>query len=213
MKKFNLLKEIIIVDHNDLIRAINSQKEFGITLNGEITYTPDEEIVIYKGKHTPSISALKPSKVLTPQELLGPNYKTAQSEDKIGIKASNAWREIVQFNYDKALYDDTSADGVFEFSDKDLEQIGWHADEFEISYRELIEFMEKECSGTLLCIEQEEPYHFSGMGFIENPKETYKKLYEFTRQKVKEKMETDPLYAVEKLSEDEKEAARFFALL
>ncbi len=213
MKKFNLLKEIIIVDQNELLKAINSQKEFGITLDGNITYRPDEEILIYKGKHTPSISALKPQKPLTPQEMFGPNYKTAQSENKIGIKASNAWKEIVQLNYDKALYDDTSADGVFEFSDKDLEQIGWHADEFEVSYRDLIDFMEKECSGTLLCIEQEEPYHFSGMGFIDDPKESYEKLYEFARKKVQEKMKTDPLFAPDNLSEDEEEAARFFKLL
>jgi len=214
MKKVNLLKEIIIVDKNELLNAINSQREFGIKLDGSITYEPHEEIVIFKGSHKPKISALAPPKPITIGEILGQNYKIAESEGKIGIKAANAFREIVKFNYDNALYDDTSADGVYEFADKKLEEIGWHADEFEVSYRELIDVLEEKAEGTLLCIEQEEPsYQFSGLGFVDDKEAAYKLLYDYTQEKIKEKINTDPLYAKENLSEDEKEAARYFKVI
>ncbi len=214
MKKFNLLKEIIIVDKNELLSAINSQKEFGIKLDGSITFEPQNEIVIYKGIHKPKISSLTPPKPVSIQEILGENYKTAENEGKVGIKAAKAFREIVQLNYDNALYDDTSADGVFEFADKKLEEIGWHADEFEIKYRELIEVLEEKCEGTLLCIEQEKPsYQFSGIGFVDDKEEAYNLLYDYAKEKIKEKMASDPLFAPENLSEDEEEAARYFNLL
>ena len=214
MKKFNLLKEIIIVDKQELLNAINSQKGFGIKLDGSITYNPQNEIVIYKGQHTPKVSALAPPKPISIQGILGENYKMVENEGKIGIKAANAFREIVKFNYDNALYDDTTNEGVHEFADKKLEEIGWHADEFEIKYRELIEVLEEKCDGTLLCIEQEKPsYQFSGIGFIDDKEAAYKILYDYVREKIEEKMKEDPLFSPENLSEDEEEAARYFKLL
>ncbi len=214
MKKFNLLKEIIIVDKQELLNAINSQKGFGIKLDGSITYNPQNEIVIYKGQHTPKVSALAPPKPISIQEILGENYKMVENEGKIGIKAANAFREIVKFNYDNALYDDTTNEGVHEFADKKLEEIGWYADEFEIKYRELIEVLEEKCDGTLLCIEQEKPsYQFSGIGFIDDKEAAYKILYDYVREKIEEKMKEDPLFSPENLSEDEEEAARYFKLL
>ena len=212
MKKFNLLKEIIIVDKNELLQAINSQKEFGIKLDGSITYTPHRDIVIYKGKHTPKQVSLAPPKPLSIEELLGHEYKMVENEGKIGIKAANAWREIVKFNYDLAMYDDTTNDGIAEFSNKKLENIGWYADEFEISYRELVDVMEERCAGVLLCIEQDEPYQFSGLGFIDDPKKCYETLYRYAKEKILSKIETDELYKVENLSDDEKEAAEFFGI-
>ncbi len=213
MKKINLLKDIVIVEKNELLNAINSQKPFGITVDGRITYTPNEEIVIYKGQHTPSVSALTPPKPITVEKLLGENYKVVETEDKVAIKASMAWQEIIKLNYENSSYDDTTNDGVHEFSDKKLEEIGWHADEFEIKYRELIDIIEEKCEGTLLCVEQEEPYRFSGLGFIADNEHAYEVLYEHCQKRIKQIIETDPLYAPENLSDDEEEAARYFKVL
>jgi len=211
MKKFNLFKEIIIVDEQEFLNAINSQKEFGITLEGKITFTPKKEIVIFQGKHTPKLNAITPPKPLTIEEFLGKNYKSLTQEGKVGIKATLAWQDIVKLNYEKALYDDTSTDGVAEFADKDLEDIGWHATEFDIEYRELIEQLEQKCSGVLLCIEQESPsYQFSGLGFVDDTKEAYKILFTYCQNKIKEKLQNDPLY--ETLTEDEKEACEYFQI-
>jgi hypothetical protein len=214
MKKVNLLKKIIIADKKELLQALNSQKYFGITVDGKITYTPDEEVVIFKTKHTPKLTPLTPSKPLDIAEVLGSNYKVVENEEQVGIKASLAWQEIIKLNYDLALYDDTTGDGIDEFSDNDLEALGWHADEFEIKYRELVEVLENKCEGLLLCIEQEEPsYRFSGLGFITDPKSAYEVLFEYVQKKIAQKMEQDPLYAKEKLTDDEQEAAKYFKLL
>jgi hypothetical protein len=214
MKKVNLLKEIIIVNKNDLLQAINSQKYFGITVDGKITYTPDEEVVIFKTKHTPTTSALTPPKPLDIAELLGSNYKIATNEEHIGIKASLAWQDIITMNYDLAMYDDTTGDGIDEFADKKLEELGWWADEFEIKYRELVEVLEKTAQGLLLCIEQEEPsYRFSGLGFVFDVEEAYNILFQYAQEKIAKKMKEDPLFAPDKLTDDEKEAAQYFKLL
>jgi hypothetical protein len=210
MDKFNLLKEIIIVEKQPLLNAISSQKYFGICLNGEITFDPDNKIVIYKGKHTPKISALTPKKPISIKDFLGPNYRVAEDQTKVGIKASTAWQDIIGFNYDNALYDDTTAEGVHEFSDDSLEQIGWYADEFGIDYRELIDIIEANCKGTLLCVEQEEPYNFSGLGFVDDPKEAYDLLYNHCQEKIKNKIATDTLYKKDQLNNSELEAAKFF---
>ena len=214
MKKFNLLKEIIIVDESELSKAVNSQKKFGIALDGTITYTPDEEIVIFKAQVDQIDSLSLSSQLTTIQKIFGESYKIAKKEGKIGIKASYAFREIVKLNYNLALYDDTSADGVFEFADKKLEEIGWHADEFGISYRELIEELEERAKGVLLCIEQEKPsYQFSGLGFVDDVDAAYELLFSYARKRVEKKIKEDPLYKKENLSSDEKEAAHYFGVL
>ena len=213
MKKINLLKDIIIVDKNALLQAINSQKEFGITAFGEIVYEPKEEILIYRGKLTPKHSALKPPKPLTIQQLLGENYKIVENEDKVAIKAALAWQDIIKLNYTNASYDDTTNDGVNEFSNQKLEEIGWWADEFEIKYRELIDIIEKECEGTLLCVEQDEPYRFSGLGFIADNEHAYRLLYQYCKEKIEHLIASDPLYAKENLNDDEQKAAQYFGIL
>ncbi len=206
MKKFNLIQEIIIIDKTQLLEAISSEKEFGITIDGHITYKPNKEIVIYKGKAS--------SKHSTITELLGTNYKIAENENQIAIKASLAWQNIIKYNYNLATYDDTTNEGVNEFEDNKLEKLGWHADEFDISYRELIEEMEKKCDGTLLCIEQEEPdYRFSGLGFVSDLTQAYKTLFTYAQEKIKEKLQNDPYFQKETLNEDEQIAARYFKIL
>ena len=208
MKKVNLLKEIIVVNKDELLKAINSQKEFGIKLDGSITYTPDNDIIIFKAKHTPKTSALSSPKSFDLGEFFGHNYKIAEVEDKIGIKASGAWQDIIKLNYEKATYDDTTNDGINEFEDKDLEDIGWWADEFDIKYRELVEVMEKECDGTLLCIEQDN--QFSGLGFLADYKEAYDVLYNYCKNKIKTIIKQDSIYANNNFNDDELEALKYF---
>lgn len=216
MKKCNLFKEIITVEKSALLQAFNSSKEFAITTQGEILYTPFEkkEPFIFQGKHTPKPSSvLAPSAPPTLNALLGENYQVVEDEERVLIKAFSNWQEIIRLNIDRASYDDTTADGVAEFSNPSLEDIGWNATEFEISYRELIGVLEARCEGTLLCIEQEDPYRFSGLGFIADDKEAYNTLFGYCQEKVKELMQTQSHFAKEKLSGDELDAAEFFELL
>lgn len=216
MKKFNLFKEIITVKKSALLQAFNSSKEFAITTKGEILYAPfdKKDPFIFQVKHTPKpSSALAPSAPTTLHSLLGESYQVVEDDDRVLIKAFSNWQEIIRLNIDRASYDDTTADGVAEFSNPALEDIGWNATEFEISYRELIGVIEEQCEGTLLCIEQEDPYRFSGLGFIADDKEAYNTLFTYCQAKITELIETQTHFAKEKLNGDELDAAEFFEVL
>ena len=206
MKKFNLFNEIIITDKSTLLQAINSAKLFGIDINGTIKYEPFEnnDILIYQGK---------PEIVEDFKNVLGKNYQLVEDADRVLIKAFSNWQELIAINTPRASYDDTTADGVAEFSNSDLEDIGWHATEFNINYRTLVELLEEKCEGTLLCIEQEDPYQFSGLGFLSDNDSAKKVLFEFCQSKVKDMIENDPLFKKEDLTDDEEDAAKFFKII
>ncbi len=209
MKKFNLFKEIIVVERSSLLHALNSSKKFAISYNGTIVYEPftGDLISIYEGT-IPPVSPLSTNLARPITEILGKEYRIVEDGNRILIKASGAWQNIISFNQRRALYDDTSGDGIAEFSDKTLETIGWHATEFHIKYRELVDLFEKECEGILLCIEQEEPYQFSGLGFLFDMEVAQKLGFKYCADIIKDKIANDDEFAT--LSDDEKEAAEFF---
>lgn len=209
MKKFNLFKEIIVLSKEDFLRAVNSTKRFAITYKGEIVYEPFESslISIYEGS-VPPLSPLSTDLSRPIASMLGDNYRVVEDDERILIKAAGAWQNIIGFNRLRALYDDTTADGIDKFSDKALEEIGWQATEFNISYRNIVEQFEKECEGILLCIEQEEPYQFSGLGFLSNLEHIRQTAYEYCAAIIKDKIENDSDYST--LTDDEEEAAKFF---
>jgi hypothetical protein len=144
--------------------------------------------------------------------MFGANYQIAEDGDRALIKAFSNWQNIIGFNTDGASYDDTTADGVAEFSNKELENIGWHATEFNINYRTLVEVLEDECEGIVLCIEQEEPYQFSGLGFLSDNEHAKEVLFEYSKKEAKKLMAEDKHFAKDNLEDDELEAAEFFEL-
>jgi hypothetical protein len=206
MKKFNLFNEIIITDKPTLLQAINTSKLFGINSNGEIKYEPfeDKEILIYQGK---------PEIVKDFEKVLGKNYQLVEDEDRVLIKAFSNWQELIAVNTPRASYDDTTADGVAEFSNSDLENIGWNAIEFNITYRTLVELLEENCEGIMLCIEQEDPYQFSGLGFIHNDENAKEVLFNYCQTKIKDMIDNNPDFKREELTDDEEEAAQFFKIV
>ena len=216
MKKFNLFNEIIIVNKQELLKAINSSKEYGINIKGEIKYAPfdEKEILIYQGRHTPKpANALMPSQAPTLAQIFGDKYQIVEDDGRVLIKAFSNWQELIRINKQRASYDDTTGDGVDKFANESLEDIGWNATEFNINYRTLVNVLEEKCDGTLLCIEQEEPYQFSGLGFLDDDTQAQKVLFSYCQNEIKKIMSEDPLYAKENLSDDEKEAAEYFKCL
>lgn len=216
MKQFNLFNEIIIVNKAKLLQAINTSKEYGINTKGEIIYAPfsEKEILIYQGKHIKkAANALTPSKAPSIGEVFGTNYQIVEDDERVLIKAFSNWQELIKVNMPRASYDDTTGDGVDKFANQELEDIGWNATEFDINYRTLVTILEKECTGTLLCIEQEDPYQFSGLGFLEDDKEAIQVLFSYCQETIKKIMQEDPLYTADKLSDDEEEAAKFFKVI
>jgi len=216
MKKFNLAKEIMVFNRQDILAAIASNKEFGLTTTGDVEYPPFNEtsLFIFKGKSTPpKSSALSIPKPVTLVDVIGNDYRVVEDEGRILIKAGLAWNGIISFNNKSAEYDDTTADGIAEFKDKELEAIGWHADEFKTAYRELVEVMEEKCEGTILCIEQEEPYQFSGLGFVSDLECARKEVFAYAQAKAADKIKNDDEFKIEMLTDDEEEAARFFKVI
>jgi hypothetical protein len=212
MKKFNLQKEIIVVEHEALLTALHSDRFFGITIEGNIEYEPfnSDSIYIFQGKSTQQDAK---SKTLSLSELLGNQYRIVEDDERVLIKAHFAWQQILALNISHADYDDSTADGIGNFSDAYLEEIGWHATEFDISYREMAEYLEATCEGVLLCVEIDEPYQFSGLGFITNRTCAHQQLYAFCQKRALKKMQNDPDFSSDLLTDDEHDAATFFALL
>ena len=216
MKKFNLFNEIIIVNKQELLKAINSSKEYGINIKGEIKYAPfdEKEILIYQGRHTPKpANALMPSQAPTLAQIFGDKYQIVEDDGRVLIKAFSNWQELIRVNTQRASYDDTTGDGVDKFANESLEDIGWNATEFNINYRTLVNVLEEKCDGTLLCIEQEEPYQFSGLGFLNDSTQSQEVLFSYCQNEIRKMMNEDPLYAKENLNDDEKEAAEYFKCL
>jgi hypothetical protein len=211
MKKFNLFKEIIVVAKDDFLRAASSAKPFAITVDGEIRYVPlpSNTISIFEGQ-IPPLSPLSPTMVRPISEMLGKEYRIVEDDDRILIKAAGAWQNIIGLNRSRALYDDTTADGIDKFSDKELEQIGWHATEFNITYREIVEQFENKAEGTILCIEQEEPYQFSGLGFLNDIEHARKIAFDYCKGSIEEKLRNDDEFST--LNDDEEEAALYFQI-
>ncbi len=211
MKKFNLFKEIVVVAKNDFLNAVNSAKTFAITLSGEIRYAPfsEDTISIFEGQIPPP-SPLSPNLSRPIDQMLGKEYRVVEDDERILIKASGAWQNIIRNNRLRALYDDTTADGIDKFADKELEQIGWHATEFNITYREIVEQFENSCDGTVVCIEQEEAYQFSGLGFVSDIEQTRSVAYEYCAAIIRDKIANDPDYKT--LTDDEEEAALYFKI-
>lgn len=209
MKKFNLFKEIIVVQRNDLLRALNSNKRFAISYSGDVVFEPFEAnlISIYEGS-IPPVSPLASNLARPLSDILGNNYRIVEDDDRILIKATAAWQSIIGFNRIRALYDDTSGDGIAEFSDKTLETIGWHATEFNIQYRDIVDQFEEKCEGILICIEQEEPYQFSGLGFLFDMKGAQKLAFDYCADVIKDKIANDKDFAT--LNDDEEEAKNYF---
>jgi len=216
MKKFNLFNEIITTSRQELLKAINSTRLFGINIKGEVLYSPfkENEILIYEGKHTPKpVNALMPAKPQSLEEIFGKNYQILEDDDRILIKAFANWQELIGVNTPRASYDDTTNDGVDLFSNEDLEELGWQATEFSIPYRVFVELLEEKCAGTILCIEKEEPsYQFSGLGFIEDNKEAYKVMFDFAKSKINDVITHNENFKDEFLSDDQIEALEYFKL-
>ncbi|MBW6487843.1 hypothetical protein [Sulfurimonas sp.] len=206
MKKFNLFKEIITVDRKNLQEAIDAKKTFGIDINGRVCNEPftTDDIFIYIGTPNANVAL---------SEALGSKYQVVEDDNRVLIKAFSNWQKIIGFNTTRATYDDTTADGVDEFSTKEMENIGWHAAEFNIKYRTLVELLEEKCDGTLICIEQEDPYQFSGLGFVSNLDNARDTLFNYCQTEVKRLITEDEDFAKESLNDDELEAAEFFKAL
>jgi len=215
MKKFNLFNEIITSSKTEILKAINKNKTFAINISGEVLSEPidTKEILIFKDKlEITNSTGLNQSKPQSLADMFGKNYQIVEDGDRVLIKAFSNWQALIAINTPNASYDDTTADGVAEFGNKDLESLGWNATDFNVGYRSLVEVLEEKCSGYILCIEQVDPYQFSGLGFISDNKEAYDILFTYCQERIKKIMLEDSDFAKDNLDDDELEVLKFFKL-
>ena len=207
LKKINLLKELIIVDNNELSQALTSNKKFGIVVDGSIKYSPFEtkDIFIYQGKFSPALV-----RVQNKQELLGPNYQIEQEKESILIKANNAWQDIINYNLPNCDYANTSDSGVNEFGDEKMEDMSWMIIDFDVTYKEMITFLEKNVEITLLCMQGDEPSQFSSIGYFDNISAAQNTFYDFCQSVIVDKLANDADYTYDYLDEDQIEAVEYF---
>lgn len=212
MKKINLLTETIVISKSELTQALNSNKEFGLTITGDIKFAPFHpvDIFIYQGK---TAQAATPALNISVQELLGTNYKVTEEDEHVLIKAADAWQDIIGYNLHNCDYEDTAAEGVTQFKDEEIEDMGWMIIDFDVSYKELIEMLEEKADITLICVESEEPYLFSKMGYFNDIEGTRKLLFDFCKDIIQDKIANDADYAIDLLDEDQHEAAEFFKVI
>lgn len=216
MKKFNLLQEIVAVNKAQLNAAVNAANPFGITIHGAIHHPPFDAKACYVFQGSvvpPAASSILPAKSPNLSDLLGGTLQITDTGESVLLKCGRDWQNIIRINLPNADYDDTTGDGIAEFTDTQLEEIGWQATEFGISYRELVDRIEAHCDGTLLCIENEgEHYQFSGMGFIADLACARKQCFDHCVQTIGKMIAHDENYAASELTDDEEEALAFFAI-
>jgi hypothetical protein len=215
MKVYNLLNYQVEVDKSAFLNAINAQKPIAITLAGNIvegeqnTLPAQPYIFVGKPKSLVGSTLIKPTPLA---KILGDNYEVKDNGDKISIYAGKAWQEVLKANEPFYLYQDTTSDGVTEFSDNELDDLIWYSCEFGINYREVAEFLEQNVEGTVVCVENENPYHFNGCVYAENIEEARKKAFEFIKETLKKRIENKEI-DLDNLEDNEEEALKFFGLI
>jgi len=215
MKVYNLLNYQVEVDKNAFLNAINVQKPIAITLEGNIVegeqniLPAQPYIFVGKPKSLVGSALVKPTPLA---KILGDNYEVKDNGDKISIYAGRAWQEVLKANEPFYLYQDTTSDGITEFSDNELDDLIWYSCEFSINYREVAEFLEQNIEGTVICVENENPYHFNGCAYAENIEEARKKAFEFIKETLKKHIDNKEI-DLDNLEDDEEEALKFFGLI
>ena len=212
MKVFNLFDEIIVLDKQTFLESLNSNKEFGINISGEIVYAPfkNYEMLIYK---TPPQSAMIAGEIASVEDALAKQYHWLIDEERILIKAAQNWKKIVTMNKLRASYDDTTGYGVAAFMDMELQEMGWHASEFNIDYRDIVTFLEEHCEGTIFCIAKAEPFMFHGLGFFSDNAQAKKIMFEYCHTEIKKRLTQAQEFKADDLNSDQGDAADYFGCL
>ena len=214
MQFFNLTEKRIRIDKKAFFEAINLSEPIGITYQGEIVKVQDTVLpsmpYIYLGTPASLVgdAAIPPTPLA---KVLGENYEVKDEGEKIAIDAARAWKELLQINEPFALYCDTTADGIAEFNDKELEDLIWYSCEFGLNYREVAEHLEKSVDGVVLCIETQRPYNFNGCAFVDDIEAAREEAKKFLKSAIEEKLQKGEV-DMQNLSDEEEAALAFFGI-
>lgn len=208
MNKINIKDLELNIDITQVLNLYASKSSIIIDVDGKI-YNNIEDVrkkaVIYKNINNKQLSSMLDAKAIASS--LFADYKPVIAGAICKIKPVGNWQNIIDMNKENMLYFDHQSDGVEIFEDKILEDYGWHASALEINYREISEFIEESCEGTLLCYDNE--IQFSGFVIIENIEDVRVKVKDFIVKKANENLENQ---LIDKEDDDVIEAFEFFGI-
>lgn len=208
MKQVDIKSLSVEIDITKVLNAITLKKDLEIDINGKIYI--DEKCdfktaLIYKLNPSDKVSSVLDINTLVLN--LFKNYKPVVSGSKCTLKPLGAWQDVILLNQPRMLYYDHQTDGVELFEDKELEDIGWNAVACDISYREISEFIEDNCNGTLIFYDNE--IQFNGFVIADDIEKIRKEVNSYIKKNIEEKMKND-LIDIE--DDDIIEALEFFKI-
>lgn len=208
MKKINLKDLELNIDISQIMNLIVSKSDIYIDLDGNIFTTEEnleKNILIYKSKNKEELFTIFDAKTLAMRVFK--DFKPNIIGTICKIKPVMNWQNIIELNKKSMLYFDHQSDGVEIFEDEILESFGWYANDLEINYREISEFIEESCEGVLLCYDNE--IQFSGFVIVNNIEEVRLKVKDFIIKKANENIKNE---IIDIEDEDVIKALEFFGI-
>lgn len=175
MRKINIKDLELNIDIIQTFNLFYLEKTIIIDINGNI-YNNKENInnsaIIYFNQFDDSFSSINDAKSLALK--LFESYKPVINGTICKIKPLPNWQSIIDLNKETMLYFDHQSDGVELFEDKVLEDYGWYANALGINYREISEFIEENCDGTLVFYDNQ--VQFNGFCIVDNIEDVREKV-------------------------------------
>lgn len=123
---------------------------------------------------------------------------------KVEIDKPDEFLKLIAQKNNDYLYHDHPNDGLDVFSDDALEEMGWHSSAFEfIKYRDIAEFIEENCEGTLTF--NDHPMGFNGFVEVDNIEDVQVAVKAFIINEIKNNI-------LDEYDDDQKEALEFFGI-
>lgn len=191
--KKNSIKELRIkIDNSKILNALKLKQKIQIDIEGKIYINeelPKTKIKVFEVKNNENLQELVDINILLKN--LFKSYKVSIADNKSTLVLLSAWQEIIFLNQDRMLYFDHQTDGVEFFEDKELEDIGWNASACDINYREISEFIEANCKGTLVYYDNQ--IQFNGFVLVDDINDVRIKVADFVKNEIKKKLEEELL--------------------
>lgn len=206
MRKINIKDILLDIDMVQVLNSNDAKKTIYIDIDGNIYDNKEDtnnKAIIYQNLEFDKFSHISDAKALANEIFAA--YKPTMIGTICKIKPLNNWQNIIDLNKNEMLYFDHQSDGVEIFEDKELEEFGWQATPLEIKYRELSDFIENNCEGTLLFYDNE--IQFSGFAIVNDIQKTREEVKGFIITKAKENISEN---LVELDDDDVIEALEFF---
>ena len=119
------------------------------------------------------------------------------------IKKPQEYLDTCEAKSKEFLYHDHPNEGIDFFQDTVLEDIGWHANAFEITYRDIAECIEENCEGTLTY--NDHTLGFNGFVEVDNIEDVRASVKQFAIEIINKK-------DLKSFDDDQKKALEYFGI-